>query len=89
MTNRVIDILQMQLDDEVITTLRDEDDEDIHLAEAINAYAISLGGFGKEIFEHGNSYLVCEDCVYLAAYEDDVEEIPDENDLILDFNLDL
>jgi hypothetical protein len=74
MTNEIIVVLEAQIDDEVIQHLKMADDSDIHLKEIIDAYEIVLSEKGIEIFDRGNDFLICEDAIYIAVYEDEFEE---------------
>lgn len=75
--DRIVAILEIELNDDIIAQLRSvdgEDEPDENLITHIDAYEKVLGDDGIEIFDRGNYFLVCEHAVYFAAYEDDLNE---------------
>ncbi len=75
MTNELIVVLETEINDDVIQQLKQADDNDPHLKEVIDAYAKALEGEDIEIFEIGNDFIVCENAIYIAVYEDELTEI--------------
>lgn len=71
---RDIVVLWINIDDDVITNLKFSDDYDECLNIVINAFKEQLEQEGKEIFYIGNTFLICEDNIYLAIYEDEWDE---------------
>ena len=70
---RIVTILQLQINDEVISQLETvEYPAENPLVKYIQAYKQTLEEDYPEIqiFKIGNHYLICEDCIYLAVYED-------------------
>jgi hypothetical protein len=66
-------VLETAISNEVIYQLQTNDfREDLNAV--INEYARQLEEGGVEIFQIGNDFVVTEDCIYIAAYEEDVNE---------------
>ena len=75
MNNRIVTVLEIETNDEVIGQLKSIDEElDNVLIDTIQAYKTVLKQDGIEIFYVGNHFLVCENCTYFAVYEDELEK---------------
>lgn len=72
-------VLETKLNDDVIAQLKsisnDEVADDIKLV--IKAYTMELEEKypNVELFEIGSHYIVTEDCIYIAVYADEIENI--------------
>lgn len=72
--NKDIIVLDIEINDEVINILRVHDDFDEQLNFVIRAYAAHIeDNEDIDIFEIGNTYLVTESVIYVAAYADEFE----------------
>jgi hypothetical protein len=70
---RGIVIVWTILNDDVVNDLRAFDDFDENLKDAIEILLEYLSDTNKEIFEIGNHYVVTEDEICIAVYEDELE----------------
>lgn len=75
MTDELIIVLETEINNDVIQQLKQADDNDPHLKEVIDAYVVTLEREDIEIFEIGNDFIVCENAIYIAVYEDEFTEI--------------
>lgn len=67
-------VVVAEIDDEVIQQLKQSDDQHADLNAIINEYANQLEGKGVEIFDRGNDFIVCEEGIYIACYDDEFDE---------------
>lgn len=66
-------VIETAINDEVIQQLKTNDlYEDLKVV--IDEYARQLKESRVEIFEVGNDFIVTEECVYIAMYEEDLSE---------------
>lgn len=72
----VVVILEAELKDDLITELKAAKGDKV-LRGYILAYKEALEQKGIEVFETFDYFLVCENAVYIALYEDEVKEIKD------------
>ena len=72
---RDIVVVSIPIDNEVIYNLQARDDFDEHLNFVVRAYAAHIeDNENIEIYKIGNCYLITEDYIYLAVYQDELNE---------------
>lgn len=71
----VIIILQAEVNDYAVAELKTAEDGDKVLHGYILAYKEALENEGKEVFEVFGYFLVSEDGIYIALYEDEAREL--------------
>lgn len=72
--DRVVVILEAELKDDVIAQLKQAEGDDV-LKGYILAYRTALEDEGIEVFQVFDYFLVAENALYIAMYEDEVKEI--------------
>lgn len=72
--NENIVVLTLEINNEVIANLRVVDDYDTKIKELIDALAEKLTDEGTEVYEVGNTFIVTENEILVAGYQDEVTE---------------
>jgi len=73
---RVVVFLEVEVSDNIVQQLKSADpyETDKTLIDYIKHYREGLENQGIEVFDSGNTYLVCEKFVCVAAYEDELKK---------------
>lgn len=67
-------VVETSINDDVIQQLKQSDDTNKDLGAVITEYAKQLQDKGIEIFDMGNDFIVCEEGIYIACYDDEFDE---------------
>jgi hypothetical protein len=72
---RNIVVMEAAINDDVIAIIQAHDDFDEQLNFVVRAYIAHIeDNTGIEILRIGNCYFVTEDAIYIAQYEDDINQ---------------